>query len=257
MMAEIDIDLILFFKYLDGLKREKSVKSLSFKLEKHPTTIRRMIKKVEDFFHINLVIYENYQCIITDQGYKFLDKYYELNNDITIQDLFPIVHKPHKNMSVIINKEFYIPYILHFIDKNNIQCQDITIKNDFTGLNFPSDMTIKNNVSSTGLIFSDEMGGDYCHYINLFFFKHKELPMEEIVIHENIYNNLKKILDFSLFQKILVVNNLSIMNHFIMKKNYSFIGYNNFIGHQEAWNIKPLNLSLNLWSNYDQLLKNH
>ena len=234
--------MILFFKYLDGLKKEKSVKSLSFKLEKHPTTIRRMIKKVEDFFNIHLVIYENYQCVITEQGYKFLEKYYQLNNEITIQDLLQLVDKPGYETSIIINKEFYIPYILNFIDKHKIQCNGILIHKDYC---------------NNSLNFSDEIGGDNHYCLNLFFFKHKEFPTDEILVHENIYHNLKKILDFSIFQKIIVVNNLSIMNHFIINKNYSFIGYNNFIANEDNWYNKPLNFTLNLWSNYDQLLKNN
>ena len=245
MSESFDVDLILFFKYLDGLNGEKSVKALSFKLEKHPSTIRRMIKKVEDFFNVGLVIYENYQCIITNQGKKFLDKYYELGEDISLKDLWSSIDNNITNpVSLIINKEFFIPYILNFIEKNPLDWKDILIDGHW-------DKGVGDNTH--WILFSDQIEGDNYYHLHLYIFKHKTNPREEVLIHENIYHNLKKILDLSIFNKIIVVNNLSIM-HFYIEKNYSFIGYQGFTANQDQWTIKSLNFSINLWSNYNSYL---
>jgi hypothetical protein len=237
-MEPIDIDLILFFKYLKGLQEEKSVKALSFKLEKHPSTIRRMIKKVEDFFSISLVIYENYQCILTDYGHKFLDKYEEIQENIMIEDLASLIEKKRIEININVNKEFFLPYVLFFIKKNNIKFKNLTVTNE-----------IKEN---NCLVFADNISRNNFYTINLFFFKHKINPVDEVIIHQDIYLYLKKILDFSIFNEIIIVNNLYVMKTYI-DNNYSFIGYNNFVESLDDWIIKPINFTLKIYSNYEPI----
>lgn len=235
-MNEIDIDLLLFFKYLKGLQEEKSVKALSFKLEKHPSTIRRMIKKVEDFFNISLVIYENYQCILTDYGNKFLKQYEQYGDDINLDNLWPLIEKKPIQININVTKEIFIPYVLFFIQKNNIKFKNLKV----------SDEIYENNC----LIFSENIMSNNYHLLNLSFFKHKINPIDEVIIHQDIYIYLKKIMDFSIFNEVIVVNNLYTMKNYI-NNNYSFIGYHNLLDNNDDWFVKPINFNLKIYNNYD------
>lgn len=243
-MLDTEIDLILFFKYLEGLKEEKSVKALGFKLEKHPSTIRRMIKKIEDLFNISLIIYENYQVLISEWGYKFLDKYYELQDNITLNDLYKLTQTNKKSFSIQVTHEFLIPYVLNFLEKNSILFNSFIVNDN---INYENQ-----NENNLYLNFTHYPINNWNSYsINLFFFQPKEGPNVGVIIDEYIYIYLKKIMDFSIFDNLLVINNLFLFKYYI-NKGYSFIGYKNFITNGDDYKTKSLNFSLKIFTNYNE-----
>jgi hypothetical protein len=206
--GKLDIDLIIFFKYLKGLKEEKSVKSLGFKMDKHPSTIRRMIGKVEEYLEQDILIYENYEVKPTVLGELLLEQYDLLGDNINLEHLVNIEKKSKKGIknikNIVITSDILLPYVHGYIRREKLSYKSIYTgkknqsyhEDDIIFHHFPFSFLPQDKVCTSNVL-------------PLYLMRNSQYPQDNsLIIHWEIKRLIDKLIDLSVFNNIIVVDNI-------------------------------------------------
>ena len=249
--GKLDIDLIIFFKYLVGLKEEKSVKSLGFKMQKHPSTIRRMIKKVEEYMDQDILIYENYEVKITLFGELLLTQYEVLGHNINLEHLINTEKNLKKNISnrknIAITSDFLLPYVHRYIRIEKLMLKNLYIlkKNQCYE---QCDMVFHHFQPSC----NPNIGELTSTRLPLYLMRNSQYKVENsLVIHGEIKKLVDKLIDLTIFHNITIVDNVFSLTKILNESGCYSICYEEFL---DTYNTslfikKPLYLSLNVFFN--------